>query len=135
MTMIRAYSLTVQILQDSIRPAKRIIYLGSSGAVQRHRELVDGRRNLETLLKDGLLPLEDDVLGPSDESGQVALGLDVLADSEILGPLLEERVDRLLLDLLLDDDGWRRHLLAALLSFSFHRGFRHFCFFFNLKTF
>ena len=50
-------------------------------------------------MKDGLLPLQDDVLGPSDEAGQIALGLDILTDAEILGPLLEERVDGLLLDL------------------------------------
>ena len=55
-------------------------------------------------MKDGLLPLQHDVLGPSDEAGQIALGLDILTDAEILGPLLEERVDGLLLDL--QDSGW-----------------------------
>jgi len=99
--------------------------LGGGGSVQGHGELVDRRRDLETLVKDGPLPLEDDVFGPSDEAGQIAFGLDVLPDPEILGPFLEERIDRLLLHLLLDDDGWRRHFLSSLLPLSFHGGFRH----------
>jgi len=110
---------------------QQLKHLSSGGSVEGHRELVDGRRDLKALLEDGLLPLQDDVLGPSDEAGQISLGLDVLPDAEILGPLLEERVDRLLLDFLLNDDGRRRHLLAALLSFPFHRGFGHFFFFFT----
>jgi len=113
---------------------QQLKHLSSRGSVEGHCELVDGRRDLEALLEDGLLPLQDDVLGPSDEAGQIALGLDILPDAEILGPLFEERVDRLLLDFLLNDDGRRRHLLPALLSFPFHRSFRHFFFFF-FKTF
>jgi len=109
---------------------QKLEHLRGGGPVQGHGELVDGRRDLETLVKDGLLPLQHDVLGPSDEAGQIALGLDILTDAEILGPLLEERVDGLLLDLLLDDDRRRSHLLAALLSFSFHRSFWHFYSFF-----
>merc|ERR1719481_285528 len=64
--------------------------LGGSGSVQGHGELVDGRRDLETLVQDGSLPLQDDILGPPDETGQIALGLDVLPDAEILRPLLEK---------------------------------------------
>jgi len=43
-------------------------------------------------VKDLLLTLKADILGPFDESGEVALGLDVLADTEVPGPLLDERV-------------------------------------------
>lgn len=42
-------------------------------------ELVDCRGDLKTLLKDGLLALETNVLGPFDETAEVALGLDVLS--------------------------------------------------------
>jgi hypothetical protein len=55
-------------------------------------ELVDGGWDLETLEKNALLSLDTDVLGPLDEAGKVADGLDVTADSEVLGRLLEERV-------------------------------------------
>ncbi len=55
-------------------------------------ELVDGGWDLETLEKNALLSLNADVLGPLDEAGKVADGLDVTADSEVLGRLLEERV-------------------------------------------
>lgn len=41
-------------------------------------ELGDGRGDLETLVKDDLLALETDVLGPLHEAGEVSLGLDVL---------------------------------------------------------
>merc|ERR1712025_504703 len=73
--------------------------------VQALAELVDHWRHLESLLEDGLLSLEADVLGPSDESRQVTFRLDVLANSEVLWSLFEERV--LLLDflLLLDQGG------------------------------
>jgi hypothetical protein len=42
-------------------------------------ELVNRRRDLQTLLQDGLLTLEADVARPLDEAVQVTLGLDVLA--------------------------------------------------------
>jgi len=105
---------------------QKLHHLSGGGAIQGHRELVNRRRNFETLLKDGLLSLEDDVLGPADETGQIALGLDVLTDAEILGPLLEKRIDRLLLHLLNDGHGRRGNLLPALLPLSFDCGFRHF---------
>jgi len=66
--------------------------LGSSVAVQSGLELSDGRRNLQAHVQDLLLALKTDILGPLDEAGQVALGLDVLADTEVAGTLLDERV-------------------------------------------
>lgn len=56
------------------------------------RELVDGRRNLESLLEDGSLSLKFDVFWPSDESGQVSFWLDILSNSKVLGSLFEEWV-------------------------------------------
>lgn len=47
--------------------------------VQRLRELVDWWRDLQALLQDGLVALDADVLRPSHESRQIALGLNVLA--------------------------------------------------------
>jgi hypothetical protein len=55
-------------------------------------ELVDGGRNLETLEKNTLLSLDTDVLGPFDETGEVSDWLDITANSEVLGRLLEEGV-------------------------------------------
>ena len=43
------------------------------------RELGDGGWYLETLVQNNLLPLEADVFGPFDETGEVSLGPDVLA--------------------------------------------------------
>ena len=43
------------------------------------RELGDGGRDLETLVQNDFLPLEADVFGPFDETGEVSLGPDVLA--------------------------------------------------------
>ena len=46
--------------------------------------------DLKALEKDALLSLDADVLGPFDETGEVASWLDVTTDSEVLGALLEE---------------------------------------------
>lgn len=43
------------------------------------RELVDCWGHLQSLLQDSLVALDADVLGPSDEARQIALGLDILA--------------------------------------------------------
>lgn len=51
----------------------------TSLAVQRLRELVDGRGHLESLVQDGTLALQADVAWPFNEPGQVPLGLDVLS--------------------------------------------------------
>ncbi len=53
-------------------------------------ELVNGGGNLQSLEEDSLLPLDPDVFGPSHESGEVSLGLDVASDSEVAGVLLEK---------------------------------------------
>jgi len=55
-------------------------------------ELSNGWGNLEALHKDGLLSLNADILGPLDETGEVSDWLDVTANSEVLGRLLEEGV-------------------------------------------
>lgn len=66
--------------------------LSSGVAVQRALELSDGRRNLEAEVQDLLLTLEADILGPLNEAAEVALGLDVLANTEVTGASLDERV-------------------------------------------
>ena len=78
-------------------------------------ELVDCRGHLQTGLQNGLLPLQANVLGPLDEARQVALGLDVLADAEVAGALLEQRVHNSLDLRLLGGQGGGCHLLASLL--------------------
>jgi hypothetical protein len=47
-------------------------------------ELVDVGWDLKALEKDALLSLDADVLGPLDETGEVANWLDVTTDSEVL---------------------------------------------------
>lgn len=66
--------------------------LGSGVAVEGVGELSDSRRDLETHVQDLLLALKADILRPLDEAGQVALGLDILTDTEIAGAGLDERV-------------------------------------------
>lgn len=66
--------------------------LRSRVLVQGVRELGDRGRNLQALVQDNLLALKADVLGPFDETGQVGLRADVLADTEVLGGGLEERI-------------------------------------------
>ena len=61
-------------------------------AVENVLELGDRRRDLQAHVEDLLLALEADVGGPSDHAGDIALGLDVLADTVVPGALLEERV-------------------------------------------
>ena len=66
--------------------------LCSGVLVQSVGELGDGWWDLQALVKDDLLALEADVFGPLDEAGEVALGLDILADTEVAAARLEERV-------------------------------------------
>jgi hypothetical protein len=68
--------------------------LGSGVAVQGVLELGERRGNLQAHVQNLLLALKTDILGPLDEAGQVALGLNVLADAEVAGTLLDERVLR-----------------------------------------
>jgi len=90
--------------------------LSSGLLVQSLAELVDARGHLESLLENSALSLEFDVLGPSDESREVALGLDVLSNTKVLGSLLKERV---LLSLLFEASAlhWGR---SHSLTFSYH---------------
>jgi hypothetical protein len=53
--------------------------LGSGVAVQGMRELSDGGRNLQTLMKDDLLALEANIFGPFDETRKITFMLDILA--------------------------------------------------------
>ena len=79
-------------------------------------ELVDRRWDLQAGLEDSLLPLEPNVLGPTNEAAEIALWLDVLTDLEVARTSGEERVlDSLDLGLL-DGQGSGRDLLSFLLS-------------------
>jgi len=53
-------------------------------------ELVDLRGHLQSLHQDSLLSLDANVLGPSDETGEVTLWLDVSSKTEVASILLEE---------------------------------------------
>lgn len=66
--------------------------LGSGVAVQSVLELGDRGGNLEAEVQDLLLALQTDVLGPLDKAAEVALGLDVLANTEVTGTLLDKGV-------------------------------------------
>ena len=79
-------------------------------------KLVDCWRDLEPGLQHGLHPLQPDVLGPFDEAAQVPLGLDVLANTKVLRPLLKKRV---LLSLLFESGALGRRCGHSL-TFSYH---------------
>lgn len=66
--------------------------LGSGVAIEGVGELGDRRRDLETEVQDLLLALQTNILGPLNEAGEVALGLDILADTEVAAARLEEGV-------------------------------------------
>jgi hypothetical protein len=66
--------------------------LGSGVAVQSALELSNSGGHLQAEVQDLLLALKTDILGPLDEAGEVALGLDVLANTEVAGAALDERV-------------------------------------------
>jgi hypothetical protein len=68
------------------------LFLALTVAVEDMLELSDGRRNLQAEVEDLLLALETDVLRPPHHAGEVTGGLDVLADAEVAGPLLDEGV-------------------------------------------
>merc|ERR1712115_186949 len=70
--------------------------LGGGVAVEGLGELGNRRRDLQTHVEDLALALQADVLRPSHHARKVALGLDVLADTEVLRAALEQRVLRLL---------------------------------------
>ncbi len=85
-------------------------------AVKSSVELVDRRRDFQAGLKNSLLPLEPDVLGPPDETAEIALGLDVLADLKVAGTRLEQGVLHPLDLGLLHSQGSGRDLLSLLLA-------------------
>lgn len=64
--------------------------LGGLVLVDGGLELGNGWGDLQALHEDGLLALDADVTGPLDETGEVALGLDVTTDTEVAGVLGEE---------------------------------------------
>jgi len=66
--------------------------LGSGVAVQNLGELGDGRGDLQAHVEDLALTLKADILGPAHHAREVATGLDVLADTEVTGTSLDERV-------------------------------------------
>jgi hypothetical protein len=66
--------------------------VGGGVLVQGVGELANGRWDLQALVEDDLLALQTNVFGPLDEAGQVTRRLDVLADTERLGSLLEAGV-------------------------------------------
>lgn len=74
---------------------------GLSGgvAVQGVLELSDRGGNLEAEVQNFLLALETDILGPLHHARQVAPGLNVLANAEVAGALLEKRVLQNLVEL------------------------------------
>lgn len=78
-------------------------------------ELVDWRRNLKPLLEYSSLSLDTNVLRPFDESAEIAVRLDVLADTEVTRTLLEEGVGLLLRLDLLHRQRSCRYLLSYLL--------------------
>lgn len=55
-------------------------------------ELGNRRGDFEAHVEDLLLALETDILGPLHHAGDIALGLDVLTDTEVAGALLDEGV-------------------------------------------
>ena len=69
----------------------------TSALVERLAELVDRRRHLKALVQHLTLTLQANIRRPLHVARQVTLGLDVPADAEVPGGLLEQRVRRLLL--------------------------------------
>ena len=61
-------------------------------SVQNVLELGNCRRDFEAEVEDLLLALKTNILGPPHHAGQVALGLDVLADAIVARTLLNEGV-------------------------------------------
>lgn len=66
--------------------------LSSGIAVQGVVELSERRGNFEAEVQDLLLALKTDIFGPLDETRQIALGLDILANAEVARALFKKRV-------------------------------------------
>ena len=85
---------TLLLLDLSLRAVlvEELESLRGGVAVQSVLELGDRWRHLEAHVQDLLLALQAHILGPLDEAREVALGLDVLADTEVAGAPLGQRV-------------------------------------------
>ena len=57
---------------------KQLEKLSSGVLIQCVRELGNGRRNLQTALKDNFLPLKSNVFRPLHKSGEIPYGLKIL---------------------------------------------------------
>lgn len=69
--------------------------------IAREAELIDGRRDFEALQQNLALALQAYILRPFDVPREIdTLWKDVLANTEVLRPLLEQRIHRCLLDVL-----------------------------------
>lgn len=77
--------------------------------------MVDWWGDFQAGLEDSLLPLEADVLGPSDETAQITLGLDVLTDLEVTGTSDKEGIFHSLYFGFLHGQRGGCHLLSLLL--------------------
>jgi hypothetical protein len=55
-------------------------------------ELVDWRRDLQTLVQHSALTLQANVSRPAHETGQIALRLHILTDAEVLRARLDQRI-------------------------------------------
>lgn len=71
---------------------KELEKLGRGVLVEGVLELRDRGRDLKALVEDNLLALEAHILGPLDEASKIGLVLNVLANTEVTGSSLEERV-------------------------------------------
>jgi len=80
------------VFAEELEEVGRLVLVESLG------ELMDGGGNLESLQQDSLLSLKNNVFGPSQESGQISLGLNVTTNSVVSGILFEKGVS-LLFDL------------------------------------
>ena len=67
------------VLAQELQQVSRVVLVEGLG------ELVDLRRHLESLEEHSFLSLESNVSGPSHESGQISLGLDITTNSEVSG--------------------------------------------------
>jgi len=66
--------------------------LASGVTVENVLELGNRRWDLQAEVEDFLLALQADILGPLHHAREVSSGLDVLADTEVAGLLLDKRV-------------------------------------------
>ena len=78
-------------------------------------ELVDGRRNLQTLVQNCPLSLQTNVLGPSHKAAEITFGLDILSNAKVLWPFFKQGVDNLFGFNFLSNQRGRSHLLLPLL--------------------